>query len=192
MEKTWARVLRESGARVRERVFLADAGLGGIDPSDGRHIEIVVTGLELARGVPLAVDVTLVSPLHADGTPWPNADSAAGTACRRVELVKQRRYPELVDNELLRLVTAASETGGRLNDDGLKLLDAADELRVRNEPEVLRRSARRAWRNRWLTMLSLSVQDALTATLVNDGVGLLDAASGAAPLSCDVWLDDRA
>ena len=41
-------------------------------------------------------------------------------------------------------------------------------------------------------MLSLSVQDALTATLVNDGVGLLDAASGAAPLSCDVWLDDRA
>ena len=190
MEKTWARVLRESGARVRERVFLADAGLGAIDPSDGRHIEIVVAGLELARGVPLAVDVTLVSTLHADGTPWENADSVAGTACRRVELVKQRTYPELVGNELLRLVTAASETGGRLNADGLELLDAAAELRVRNEPEVLRRSARRAWRNRWLTMLSLSVQDELSATLVNDGVELLDAASGAAPLSCDVWLDD--
>ena len=105
--------------------------------------------------------------------------------------MEQHTYPELVGNELLRLVTAASETGGRLNADGLELLDAAAELRVRNEPEVLRRSARRAWRNLWLTMLSLSVQDAVTATLVNDGVELLDAASGAAPLSCDVWLDDR-
>ena len=98
MEKTWARILRESGERMREKVFLADAGLGGIDPSDGRHIEIVVAGLELARGVPLAVDVTLVSPLHADGTPWPDADKAVETACRRyalllLQLTVWRKHP---------------------------------------------------------------------------------------------------
>ena len=58
VEKTWARVLRESGARVRENVRLRDTTLPNIDPSDGRHIEIVVTGLPLGRGVPVAVDAT--------------------------------------------------------------------------------------------------------------------------------------
>ena len=69
LEKMWARVLREAGARVREHFYLRNAGMGTISPQDGRHIEIVATGLPLFRGVPLAVDATLVSPLHVDGSP---------------------------------------------------------------------------------------------------------------------------
>lgn len=83
-------MLRESSARVRENVHLSDAGLGNIEPGDGRRIEIVATGLPLERGVPLAVDVSVVSPLHADGTPWAGADVRAATACKRGEAKKRR------------------------------------------------------------------------------------------------------
>ena len=90
VEKTWARVLREAGARVRENVFLRSTTLPGIDPSDGRHIEIVATGLPVCSGVPLAVDATVVSPLQGDGTPRPRAAQVAGVALATAEANKRR------------------------------------------------------------------------------------------------------
>ena len=62
MEKAWARVFREAGARVQENVYLRDMRLDGIRASDGRRIEIVATGLPLAHRVPLACDCTMTSP----------------------------------------------------------------------------------------------------------------------------------
>ena len=40
-------------------------------------------------------------------------------------------------------------------------------------------------------MVSVSVQSALAATLVDDGTSLLDAADGPAPLAVEVWLNSR-
>ena len=77
LERTWARVLREVGARVRENVYVRDAGIPEVDPTVGRRIEVVATGLPSFNGVPLAVDATLVSPLPVDGTPQPGADEHA-------------------------------------------------------------------------------------------------------------------
>ena len=89
IEKLWARVLREAGGRVRENVLLRDSGILNIDPSDGRKIEIVVTGLPLAHGIPVAVDATLVSPLHANGTPHRDADKIPGSSFARAENLKE-------------------------------------------------------------------------------------------------------
>ena len=97
---------------MRENVWLRDAGLPSIDPNDGRRIEVVATGLPVARGIPVAVDATLVSPLHADGTPFPGADTKAGISFQRAERSKATAYPEVVNSSLLQLVTVASETGG--------------------------------------------------------------------------------
>jgi hypothetical protein len=177
---------------VRENLWLRDAGLPGIDPGDGRRIEVVATGLPVARGIPVAVDATLVSPLHADGTPFPGADSRAGVSFKRAERSKATTYPELVNSSVLQLVTVASETGGRLNRAGCSLLADAAVARARTEPAVLRKLAARGWRTRWTTLVSVSVQSALAATLVNDGTCLLDAADGPAPLAVDVWLNARA
>ena len=96
MEKTWARVLREAGARVRERVFLSAAAVPGVDPADGRHIDVVASGLPYGRGVPVAVDAPLVSPVHANSSALPQADVVAGVALRAAERRKAATYPELV------------------------------------------------------------------------------------------------
>ena len=113
VEKMWARILREGGGRVRENVFLRDTALDNIDPNDGRRIEVVVSGLPIARGIPIAVDATLVSPLHADGTPHPHTVTRPGASFRRAEASKANTYPELVNSSLLQLLTVASKRDWR-------------------------------------------------------------------------------
>ena len=63
--------------------------------------------------------------------------------------------------------------------------------RARTEPAVLRKAAAKGWQTRWTALVSVSVQSALPATLVDDGTSLLDAADGPAPLAVDVWLNSR-
>ena len=190
LERTWARVLREAGGRVRDRVALRDTALPNIDPADGRQIEIVATRLPIAHGKPVAVDATLISPLHADGTPWAKAATTPGVSFDRARKSKCTTYWELVGSNVIELVTAAAEVGGRLSREAYELVDAAAALRASEEPRVLRRQAARAWRARWLTMLSVAVQETVAATMVTEGTRVLDAASGTAPTGVDVWLDE--
>ena len=191
IEKVWARVLREGRARVRENVALRDAGIP-VGPRDGRNIEIVATGLPVEHGIPMAVDATMVSPLRTDGRPHPRASEQAGVALERGRRAKETTYPELLQSSRLRLLTAGIETGGRLSIEGLDLLSKLAAHKTGSEPPALRASAARAWRSRWVTMISVVSQDALAATLVDDGVALLDAAQVPGPSSVEVWLDDRA
>ncbi len=70
MEVALRRVLREAGARVTPNARLRDLGVHGVPrrSRDDRNIEAAAFGLPLFQGVPLLVDVTMGSPLHADGT----------------------------------------------------------------------------------------------------------------------------
>ena len=190
VEKVWARICREAGARVRENVLLHEAGVP-VDPSDGRKIEVVATGLPVEQGIPLAIDATLVSPLGVDGVPRPGAADDIGVALGHGRRDKRRTYPELLTSSQLRLVVAGIEVGGRTSHEVTKLLGEMSAYKARSEPEALRSSAARAWRSRWAVMLSVVTQDALAATLVDDGVDFLDAVGVGAPLSADVWLDER-
>ncbi len=189
IEKVWVRVLREGGARVRENLMLRDAGIQ-VDPADRRAIEIVVTGLPIEHGIPVAVDATMVSPLHADGTPHRQAAERPGVALQRGRHDKETTYPELLGSSQLRLLTAGAETGGRLSHEAVRLLGELAAHKAASEPQALRAAAARAWRARWITMVSFVCQDALAATLVDDGVALLDTPALVGPLSVDVWLDD--
>ena len=92
----------------------------------------MASGLPFGRGVPVAVDATLVSAVHANGQPLARADKQAGVALKVAERRKRNAYPELVDNSVLRLATVAHETGGRANGDDHKLLDAAASAKVRS------------------------------------------------------------
>ena len=83
MEVAVRRVLREAGARMVPNARLCDLGVR-TPRKDDRNIEAAAFGLPLFHGLPLLVDVTMVSPLHADGTPWRGASSTNGVAARQV------------------------------------------------------------------------------------------------------------
>ena len=68
LEQAAAQVCREAGARVRTNTFVRDMDLEGVHVLDGRRLEVVADGLTLWHGAQLAIDTTLVSPLHRDGT----------------------------------------------------------------------------------------------------------------------------
>ena len=190
LERTWARILREAGARVRENFYLRNAGLPGVTSQDGRSIEIVASGLPLSQGVPLAVDATLVSPLRGDGGPHPAAATHPGASLRRAEKAKERAYPELVGSSQLRLTTVAMEVGGRISPAARHLLRVAAAARARSEPQPLRPAAARRWLGRWKAILAVAAQRALAASLVDDGAGLLDGFDGTPPPAAELWAAD--
>ena len=72
------RVLREAGARVVPNMRLRDAGIRGARSGDA--IEAAAFGLPLSPGVPIFVDITLVSPLGADGQARRGAADTDGVA----------------------------------------------------------------------------------------------------------------
>ena len=189
LERTWARVFREAGARVGENVFLRDTNLPDIRADDGRRLEVVATGLPLTRGVPLGCDCTMVSPLHANGSPWAGADTRGGTAIERGERDKARTYHELVNSDRLLLITLACEVGGRWSDTCRNTIRQLAAAKARAAPQHLRRSAQLAWSSRWWAMLSVSAQGALAAAILDDAVSVLDGHDGQEPALTDVLLD---
>ena len=190
LEKTWARVFREAGGRVQENVFLKHMGIPGVPASDGRRIEVLATGLPLERGIPMAVDATLVSPLHADGTAWAKADTVAGTSIARGETDKRRTYPELVHSPLVKLTTMACEVGGRWSQQCVRIVKELAWARARSAPRVLQLATYHAFAARWWALLSCAQQDCLAASLLDDGLALLDGCDGAEPALTDVLLDN--
>ena len=67
----------------------------------------------------MGFDITMVSPLHADGTPRRGAEVIA-----RAERDKETTYSDLVDSTVLRLVMLVCETGGCWNKE---TVDSSDE-----------------------------------------------------------------
>ena len=83
------------------------------NPGDSRRIEVLADGLALFGGVQPAIDTTLVSPLHADGTARPGAAQNDGVALRVARRRKERRYPKLCGhNNKCRLVVLAAKLVG--------------------------------------------------------------------------------
>ena len=94
MESAAARICREGGARVTSNVMIRDMDLAAPNPADVRRLEIVADGLPLFGGAQLAIDTTLVSTLHCDGSARPGTvdnDGAVLVAARRR---KERTYPK--------------------------------------------------------------------------------------------------
>ena len=153
VENAVASVCREAGARVSTNVMVRDLDLLAPQAFDGRRLEVVAEGLPLFGGMQLAIDATLVSPLHCDGTARPGAARIDGVALQVARRRKERTYPELVGPRTRsRLVVLAGEVGGRWSGETCTRLLA--KARARSEPSILRTRVELAWRLRWAALLA--------------------------------------
>ena len=153
-ESVAARICREAGGRVSTNVFFRDLDLMGPGVPDARRLE-VVNGLPLFGGSQIAVDTTLVSALHSDGTPLRGAATEDGVALRAAVLRKMRRYPELVGPRArARLVVMGVEVGGRWAPETRTFLSLLARAKTRGVCRLLQRRAEQAWRLRWGSLLS--------------------------------------
>ena len=143
-----------------------------------------------SQGVPLAVDATLLSCLHADGTPFSRAHYQKGSTFARAEKNKRDTYPEMVESSVFKVKTVACELGGRFNKEAKTLVTELAASQASSEVSVLRKTATRAWQSRWLAMLSVTVQNSVASTLVNEGTSFLTG-DGFSPPTVEVCLSRR-
>ena len=138
---------------------------------DGRRLEVVAEGLSLFGGSQLALDATLVSSLHGNGTHRRNADKADGIALREARRHKERTYPELHGrNGRVRMVVIVGEVGGRWSDEMKTFLWSLACEKSRSEARVLRKSVRAAWYRRWCCLLACAAAKAVASLLERRGV----------------------
>ena len=85
LESAAAKICREAGGRVATNLFVRDLDVNVPGLMDNRRLEVVADGLPLFAGAQLAVDITLVCPLHADGNPPPPGPPGFHTTARELQ-----------------------------------------------------------------------------------------------------------
>ena len=174
MEAAWQQVIREAGLCVNDsksKPLMRNLNIPGIQPTDGRQLDILATGL---GSIPLCADVTLRSPLSALGFPHNNAATKDGSTFAKAYTEKKAAYPELCEPDpravLCRFLTLAVETGGRFCDNCTHLFRELVEHKTRSEPRVLQRSMQLMHTRRWWGILSVAVQVGVGSTLVRENL----------------------
>ena len=185
LERTLARVCREAGATVRQNALLRNMNIS-VSATDRRQIEVLADGLSLKRGAQLAVDITLRSPVCADGRPRPGAHCKDGAVANGARADKERKYPELLAGRCS-LVVVALETGGRWSTEALEFIDDLARAKSREAPPLLRFSTSLAYRRRWLRMLSVAAGKAFISALGSDGSPETYGCDGALPALGDLF-----
>ena len=99
-------------------------------------MEIIADGFLLFGGAQLAVDATLVSPLHCDGSARPGAAHTDGAVLALARKRKERTYPELIGrNARARLVVLAGEIGGRWSSETNTFVRSLARPKLKRSPE---------------------------------------------------------
>ena len=145
--------------------WLARTTAPGVHADDRRRLDLVLYGAT-RRGEALCCDVTLVSPLRADGRPHTGAADRDGVALQTARRRKAARYPELDRPGPQRLVVLAAEVGGRWGDEVAGLVRDLVRMRALRAPVALRRPASAGWHRRWWGLLSCALQRAMASTLL--------------------------
>ena len=146
--------------------------------------------LPMFGGGQLALDTTLVSALHCDGSARPHAANVDGVALTASRRRKELTYPELVEpRSRARLVVLAGEVGGRWSAETTSFLRLLAEARARSETPLTRRRVEQAWRIRWGCMLVCAAGRAFAASLLDQRVPV--GSDGNTPQSHEVVSDFR-
>ena len=165
LEKIWAQIFREAGGTVVLNEKLANMRIG-VHSQDRRRLEFAVYNLQFGRGIPLLCDATMVSPLTSYGVPRPKACTIPGVCLEKAEKPKQKKYHEATQAGEVQLVTLACEVGGRWSPTCIQMVSELAKHKASAEPFRLRRAAEFAWHARWWSLLSVSAQRAVAASLL--------------------------
>ena len=154
------------GRRKSVHVFVRDLDLP-VPVNDARRLEVVVDGLPLFGGAQLAVDSTLVSALHCDGSARRGAGNRDGVALVAARRRKERTHPEVVrPGHRARLIVIAGEVAGRWSEEAASFLRHLAKARSRCEPATLQKRAEQGWRLRWGSMLACAAARAFAQSLL--------------------------
>ena len=130
----WRQVLTEAGGHSPDRNMermLRNTHVP-VDLADTRRLDFVVPGLNVARGLPLFCDGTVVTPLSAAGLARPGTSNAAGGLLVAATRDNNQTYHEVIDTGLGALYCLGAEVFGRMRTQAVKLLPELARERSRS------------------------------------------------------------
>ena len=114
MLAAWRQVFVEAGGQVPQRNverMLRDTHIPVVG-DDMRRLDIIVPGLNVARGLPLFCDLTVVSPISRTGNPRAGTSNRGGRLLELADLDNTTNYPEVADSGLGALYSLGCEVFG--------------------------------------------------------------------------------
>ena len=139
-----------------------------VPPQDTRRLDLVVPGLNIARGLPLFVDVTVLSPLTHAGRARSGTSNADGSLFRAATSENDHTYHEVTESGLGALYCLGAEVFGRFSEQAVKLLPELARERSRGLHPRLRRSTALGLLRRWSGILAVGLQRGVSHIVAND------------------------
>ena len=87
--------------------------MGILTESFYKILDIIASGLNVARGLPLFVDVTVLSPVSRSGQPRPGTSNRGGRLLEAADADNQMTYAPVVESGLGALYSLGCEVFGR-------------------------------------------------------------------------------
>ena len=132
------------------------------------RLDFLVPGLNVARGLPLFVDVIVLSPLTGSGQPRPGTSNAGGRLLEEATTQNNVIYNEVITSGLGALYSLGAEVFGRWSQQAITLLPALARERTRGLHPCVRRSTAFALQHRWSALLSIGLQRGVAHIIAYD------------------------
>ncbi len=150
---------------------------------DQRRLDLVVPGLNVARGLPLFCDVTVVSPITHNGHARPGTSNQGGSLLATAERNNSRDYAPVIESGLGALYCLGFEVFGRWGRQCIDLLPLLARERARGMHPRLRRGAALSYLRLWSGVISVALMKAVVAAAVRaEGADL--ATTSLEPVPC--------
>ena len=166
----WKQVLVEAGGyipRRNEERMLRNTYVR-VHPGDTRRLDLVVPGLNVARGLPLFCDGTVVTPLTGAGRARPGTSNTAGSLLVEATADNNRTYHEVIDSGLGTLYCLGAEVFGRLSTQAVSLLPKLATENARGLHPRIRRGIALGLLHRWCGVVGVGLQRAVAHIVARD------------------------
>ena len=158
----WRQVYYEAGGAVPDRNverMLSDTNVP-THPNDSRRLDLIVSNLNVERGLPLFCDATVVSPMSANGAPRAGTSNQDGRLLELAEAENNDTYREVRESGLGSLQCLGCEVYGRWSAQSVAMVPALARERTRGLHPRIRRGIALSLQHRWWGILGIAVQKA--------------------------------
>ena len=166
----WRQVFSEAGGQVPDRNWerMLSRTHIRVPPGDTRRLDLVVPGLNVARGLPLFCDGTVLNPLTGTGQARPGTSNVGGRLLVQATAENNNTYHEVVSSGLGALYSLGAEVFGRWSSQAVTLLVELARERSRGIHPRLRRGTALGLQHRWAGILGIGLQRGVAHIVAND------------------------
>ena len=166
----WRQVFTEAGGHVPDRNIermLRNTHIT-VRPDDTRRLDVVVSGLNVARGLPRFCDVTVISPISTNGRARPGTSNRGGSLLQQARAENDAIYHEVISSGLGILQCLGAEVFGRWGQQAVDLIPALARERSRGLHPHIRRGVALQLQHRWWGLLGIALQKAVSFAVLHE------------------------